>query len=580
MFTKELPQPKIQNAIKASCNHSTLIDRGRLALSQAEEHIQIFEKYLNQSHSFQKSTDEIVARLGSNDLIESDDKDSINSTDSLFEIQRPTPFLDHLIQERHHEIENAVKKEESSHEVKLRKVSQSSSIDTIQRAVKSHRQLSFDPTRLYKIGKSRGKEENMHIESGKQHEFKALPLPGGAKVNSNLYALTKAAKGKMSNKLSDSKGNNEKFFQGNTRVDASTLLNNNASKYSESHQSPPLNTSENRPTKRKNGSIHKKIYQATTNHVESSVSDGFDDDYHNESNDITDDEDFETVKGLQLQIAKLRADLRCKKLKCISTIQALEQEAQSEDVHEILGIPVNIDDIQSSNDERNHSHQVQVRRETLEKDTYGTITPHLKTKSGNKSWVEAKIAHDKLLEMEQERELKLKAERTERELLNQQKQIEASEQILRVAREKMKTMKKNIDKNKQLEYADRLSRSKTRDEKCNEITVEDSAMKNNSSTDYLQVPDIDTKRMKNSKDQHNIQSSSRMKKVNTGAKSYADMDDEEFANMIKDIQFQAKKKVRQEVKIRKSQVKFQKNSEHLPSGSECISSPYDSYRQL
>lgn len=553
---------KMQYASKTKSNKSLFdaIHRGRQALSQAENHIQSFEKFLSESNSCQESTNNIVALFhdvetpskyeGYHEEISEVDAHSVidHSDVSRFQTPESVDFLDRPIKVRKDEIDNTTAKLSSEYTRLTHNVSAIQSEN--QNAKKTQKRRSFDPTRLYKQNKQR---EYLTKSKGNEYEFsqfKALPLPGKASVSNDPYALTKAAQSKIIKKQLD---DNPKRF------DASLLLNcgSRNSEFVPGNGDCQVNSS-----KRK--TEIDEIYKAATNYVQST--------FTNERDECDDDEDanlsyenIETVKGLQMEIARLKAQLRCKKMKCIETIQEIGQEAPNKTVDEILGVSMENNSLiegdkvpdkhGQKNDEqyeslyerqlkwdKNRINKVQSIRETIEKDILKTMTSRPQIHHGKKSWLESKNAHDKLMLEANEREVQLQAEREANERITQKRRMEESENILRLAKEKARSLKQSVDKNHQIEHADRLSRSKRRETNVS------------ANVDKASVTMIENDG--NARKEKDIQSPflSGKKRSNDKPKSFAEMDDQEFANMIKDIQVQAKKKSRNEAKSHKRQI--------------------------
>ena len=548
----------MQYASKTKSNKSLFdaIHRGRQALSQAENHIQSFEKFLSESNSCQESTNNIVASFhdvetpskseGSHDEISEVDAHSVydQSDDSRLQTTESVGFLDRPI-----EIDNSVAKLSSEYTRVTHNVSAIQSEN--QNTKKTQKRRSFDPARLYKQNKQR---ECLTKSQGNEYEFsqfKALPLPGGASVSNDPYALTKAAQSKIIKK---------QLYDNPKRFDASLLLNGDSrnSEFASDNGDCQINSS-----KRK--TEIDEIYKAATKYVQSTFTNGTDESDDEEEDAKLSYENIETVKGLQMEIARLKAQLRCKKMKCIETIQEIGQEAPNKTIDEILGVSMENDALikgdkvpdkhGQNNDEqceslyvrqlkwdKNRINKVQSIRETIEKDILKTITSRPQIHHGKKSWLESKNAHDKLMLEANEREMQLQAEREENERITQKRRMEESANILRLAKEKVRSLKQNVDKNHQIEYADRLSRSKRR---------ETNVSANVDRASVTEIEDDD-----NARTEKDVQSPflSGKKRSSNKPKSFAEMDDQEFAKMIKDIQVQAKKKSRNEAKSHKRQI--------------------------
>lgn len=545
---------------------SDAIQRGRIALSQAEDHIQVFEQFLNQSNSCQENTNNLVASLKS--VATPDDYDGLQhmndqtdggDDDNLFQLPESVGFLDRLMRVRKDEIRKTLANISSENTQFTHNCSMKHNFES-QNIKKKKKRISFDPTRLYKVSQQRDSQNHVQDKDQEFTQFKALPLPGGANVANDPYALTKAAKSKISKKQSDDISHHH-----SNRFDASLLLDRDCGR-----SDSAFSTSDRKDRSSKRKKEIDEIYKAATEHVKTAFIND------NDESDTDEDEhlsleNIETVKGLQMEIARLKAQLRCKKMKCLETIKELEEEVKCPNVDEILGVSVVCDksskigtmqEGKQKNDNqygslyerqqewnKSRMDKVQSVRETVERNTLESIKCCPQILHGTKSWLDAKHAHDKLMREANEREMQLQAEREEKERIKQKRQVEESENMLRLAKEKARSLKQNVDKHHQLEYIDRLSRSTRREKKVPDVTHSGKDKEELLSASEVGQEDH-VRREKEIISPFLLDTI----KANEKPKSFADMDDQEFAKMIKDIQFQAKKKFRQEAKSHKKQI--------------------------
>eukprot|EP00557_Chaetoceros_sp_GSL56_P004399 CAMPEP_0176496462 /NCGR_PEP_ID=MMETSP0200_2-20121128/11207_1 /TAXON_ID=947934 /ORGANISM="Chaetoceros sp., Strain GSL56" /LENGTH=801 /DNA_ID=CAMNT_0017894417 /DNA_START=65 /DNA_END=2470 /DNA_ORIENTATION=+ len=243
----------------------------------------------------------------------------------------------------------------------------------------------FDPSRLSghrgtSSSKVNSKKMRM-LGNGKlgQQEmfkpFKARPLPCGHYVNNDPYAMTKAALDKIHDRSKNSAGTvgemgaaggdvQESFTtgssitskQGKQIIDAAVILGGPTSskKNSRSFSSSIDNSvgveqdqkqQERRtPNRIKKSKVGKDIYEATTRliskefeYMRSSSKKGEEQSSFDDASSAEDEEEEDMV-NLHQKIAKLEAELRMRRRKCLETICALEDETRCKSLNDI-GIP-------------------------------------------------------------------------------------------------------------------------------------------------------------------------------------------------------------------------------------------------
>ena len=559
------------------------IQRGRAALAEAEDHIKMFEEYLQSSVGYADdrngngNDDTMVLDMGDGDGDWNDHEtmhvelcsldellDPVDPISNLGELHGSTHLVDQLM--RHGE--ERLKRDEMISSTRRqgnatfggynsRRLLQSG-----EPKVKLKAKTAFDPNNLSAARRAAIKEAKMadqtlvtELERHESMQFKALPLPGGGEVKNDPYALTKAARGKMNRSresyIDDGTVNS---VHDTTRLDASFLLGDEASV-----AISPREESGNEINKRKRCKIRNEIYNAATSLVVLDFNDEI------AANGSSSDE--QDLIGLHQQIARLQAELKIKRLQCIDTIYALEDETQCETIEDvgITGLERDFDNMGEdslslvdtstllatpANEATNTSvlitndtdgkmsmytrHKMWLenlerkRKEAKErddKDTVKKVTGKPDLELAKVSWSKAKEEHDGLMKSAKERQQMIQSEKEERDRQRQLIQMEESENIRTLAKEKSKSAKRGIDRNLQAEYADKLSRP------TNGILIKVERAVNEGLPDEREDREgakITTTEVVDDKE-----------KTNTA--SFANMDDKEFAKMIKNMQARATK---------------------------------------
>ena len=166
-----------------------------------------------------------------------------------------------------------------------------------------------------------------------------------------------------------------------------------------------------------------------------------------------------------------------------------------------------------------------------------------------RSWSKAKMEHDGNLEISKKKDEQIQRENNEKERQNHWKQVKEAEEIKRVATEQAKVAKKSIDRKVQSEYVDKLSRPNKRVEPKHTPAEQDK----NVTQEKFQTNE-------KSHDKNNFNTISDERREETrpttpAQPSFADMDDDEFAKMIKKVQARAKKELRRSTIVKQGKVR-------------------------
>ena len=363
------------------------------------------------------------------------------------------------------------------------------------------------------------------------------------------------------------------------------------------------------PLESKKCKVRKDIYSATTNFVARNLDEDNEEieggsEYSSENDDLV---------GLHQQIAKLHAELEIKRKLCFETIHALEEETQCASIKDI-GIPELeksvCESVQNQSSTRtanavscssarsvsevsnkptsNHLRKQSVytrqkawlenlerkKKETKEKednDIVKNVTGKPDLELAKESWCKAKEEHDDLFKSAKETESSIQKEKREREKRKYINEAEETDKIQALAKEKKSATKMGVDRKLQNEYVDKLSRPN----KCVECVVpKDNAgtcitghadAAKGSHTSIITTNSVDTKtgiipqgkkenRNDCSKDDKEGDNYLQIENEtdNSNMISFADMNDTDFAKMIKKIEVMAKKEVRKKSKMDRS----------------------------
>ncbi len=448
--------------------------------------------------------------------------------------------------------------------------------------VKTKRRIAFDPEKLsvtrramIKEAKSAADKQMDHAAETECTNFKARPLPGGVQVKNNPYALTKAAIGKMN--CAKPASIDVDLQQDVSRLDASILLGGDELSIC-SMSTTRTSRQQSSSKKRKKLRVRNDIYTAATNHIAQE----FCTDQEKGEGQMLSNEDQDII-GLHQQISKLKAELEIKRKRCFDTIQALEDEVQCETIDEV-GIPEleksfyesgkssNCTNLPVSSSESSHSasmtdcvcgddprskstytrqklwlEKLQRRKEKIKEreqtKEVKNVTGKPDLQLAKESWSKAKEEHDGVFKCNQEIEKVKQMEKLEKEKQKHLARVKETEQMQNLAKEKIKAVKVGIDRRSQNEYLDKLSRP------SNRMRVERVVKESKVLPDELKSKDVEAnKETKVVKKEHPVEKNSEVNDVMNSCVSFADMDDKEFAKMIKKIEVLAKKEIKKKTK--------------------------------
>lgn len=578
------------------------IQRGKVALAEAEDHIRVFEEYLQASLGHvEESEKDKTLDVGVEDKYWDAAEEKINSGCTLDEILETMDPIVNILAKEENDFDQ--KEEIIKKDILHSKTFQTnrdniidSSIDRLHFApmgLKEARLLlridkkqpnkrkairEFDPSRLSvnqrAIRKDMLKKPICDVSEGLK-QFKARPLPGGVFVRNDLYALTKAAEGKMSNKKIDSSRDDVSIKSCQNRLDASVLLNN-------SSMNMPMkdvkmdDSNDHVQNGVKRYKLSKEIYDATTTVIEQ--------DFEDDSSSFCTIQEDNDVSDLHKQISKLHAELQLKKKQCIRTIHAIEDETKCRTISETkidkfqqgenASVDTTMDDatsvyslncssIGSASRKSLYKRQKEwlenLERKKIEQRASNQsqvlieVTGRPDLRLAKRSWSNAKMEHDGILEISKKKDEQIQREKNEKERQNRLKQVKEAEEIKRVATEQAKVAKKSIDRRVQSEYVDKLSRPNKRVESKHVPTEQDNNFTQKNSQ---------TKEKSHEKNNFSTISDERREETRptTPAQpSFADMDDDEFARMIKKVQARAKKELRRSTIVKQPKRRLSKD---------------------
>lgn len=593
---------------------SKSILRGRSALAEAENHIKLFEDYLKQSSKdvvsdglhiskdLDLDMDSQEQQLDSSSyplhqISVRDVADNVSYVNENNMITSRSSGDDHnieidLINEMMKEEEERLRRDNAITAVRYDSDILTSDRQRVHRNVKtsSYRKTKpkgpFDPKNLSAAKRAILKaaivaEDIAHDEAEmkKKTQFKARPLPNGAFVKNDPYALTKAALGKFSRDdgLNETITSSSFPNQGN-RLDASSILNR--SKPHSRLQNSRTKTPEKPIRSRKREFMKKAVYEEISDMITAN-----NDDLEDVDTELSSQEE-EDLASLHQQISKLQAELNLKRQKCIETIEQIDdrddaslitcnadfRQSYTDNIDNTFSKPCrsfdhhnttctnksmnicdtstspkkfinrhtfkspkkkNGDDSHQTNRKSlslydRHNQWLQMRevkrmeakkREDRElvKDVTGTPNLH----GAQESWMKAKEQHDGLIKSLESKDKLLKAEKEEKERLIREKRVSEIERLKDLAKEKNRARKREVDKRVQSESVDKLARPNSRLKVEGKVKFEES-----------QQPD--TIRMEEVEEQ-------KTDKNGETDMSFADMDDKEFAKMIRKLKAKASK---------------------------------------
>jgi hypothetical protein len=545
---------------------SDSINRGRAALADAEEHIRMFEQYLNGSkldrNKQEPSINSENIKPNSN-IVLLDQTTKVNQgllkdKSYCYKQHEKTELIDQLIRngEERYESDQVIASARREGDVKLRYggelmkyINCYSSSNT---KSKETGKTAFDPSNLSAAKRARVKFERLaeekakaEVETLKKTQFKALPLPGKAYIKNDPYALTKAALAKV-------------FETNNPNFDASGQSGKLIASLKSNDQTLKAKVIDGKacrsPKKRA-----REIYMALTNLIEKDSKQS--DHVHEEENDLDFQED---LVCLHQDISKLQALLKMKRTHCIKAIDAFADDYQSSDegggqgnscfensneislfTELMLKNSNSTPDTPSTNKESESRFSKKSmysrskdwlemikgkniiaskkKEEALLQDVTGS--PNFKSDKKN-SWDKAKIQHDELVAKQYLKERLFKLKKEEKDRLCRKRQAEEADKYLEVVNKKKKELKAGINKKDQISSVENLSQPRLRVGEKSKGSIEQCEMK------IEKLPDtVEPERM--------------VSKKSSGEKSmvFADMNDKDFARMIKKLGLKGGKNV-------------------------------------
>lgn len=585
---------------------SKSILRGRAALEEAEKHIKLFEDYMKQSSKETKLYEE-QENNGSSLHKHPLSLDNVNDYFSFSELN-VTTNADHnsdnykieidLIREMMREGQERQKRDHNidlAHVGKDPIVSNRSNIEEVSRDkndVKLKRKRAFDPKNLSvarrAIVKAAVVAEDIatkEVEQYKKSQFKARPLPGGAFVRNDPYALTKAALGKVSRMNGPDKINDSLIPIQTTRKDASELLNRTIQSSYERHERPSssmchlIEKQENTRREMKRKSVYKEISEKL----------GFthSKDLNEAHSEVSSQQQQEDLATLHHQISRLQAELNLKRIDCIKTIEKIDNQDgdlsifnegsrsskinMKSDYTLFDSLKVKRDEDTWTDDEKikspkifvnNHKpkspksistrnietvksslslydrhnlwlQRIEIKRkeakEREENELIKDVTGKPNLHGAQESWIKAKQQHDGLVNEMKSKASSRKTEKEAKERLLRERQIAEIEQLKLLSKQKNKARKNGIDKKKQAEYVDKLTRASAKSKFEFKAPPEERLKQSEPKIDKLEIGNE-----ANKKDLKGNRYSNR-------DLSFADMDDKEFEKMIRKLKAKASK---------------------------------------
>ncbi len=557
---------------------SSSILRGRAALEEAETHIKLFEDFIMESSS-KESQSSIQMRHSNNNTHSFDDLTHNNQTiTDNFQLNQDNYSLElDLINammnqkgEREHR-DNNLGVDPIHNLGHSWKRPNSDEMNVIQESTLK-RKRHFDPNKLAVARRAVVKdsiiEEEIATREAEQREkanFKARPLPGGYFVNNDPYALTKAALGKVSYGPRD---RYKPSISSHVRKDASTLLSR-CDTPSQSSRQPLMSPSGSKKGTR-NSSIEAKVFYDAISQIVNKKTDTINDDDLDMSS-----EEEQDLATLHQHISKLQAELNLKRMKCIEAIDnidreeadaiAFDQEFQStkngssnmevsnnQTENQIMTSPNdNITPIKRPlkrrNETRNKNEELPLydrhnlwleriemkRKEAKEREEQELLkdfTGKPNLHGATKSWIRAKEQHDGIMKSIKSVESSRRKEREEKERLLREMQLKEIERLKELSKEKKKkTQNSGIAKEMQAVHIDKLSRPNVKiKDKCSDRLKCELVQSKSGFGEQQRQNNL-------KKDDRNKQSNSK----NDGEISFADMNDKEFAKMLRKLKADA-----------------------------------------
>ncbi len=388
----------------------------------------------------------------------------------------------------------------------------------------------FDPSKLYGAKraalKAAKRAKYLAIadeEASQKTNFKARPLPGGIWVKNDPYALTKSAIGKTSIKQKDE----------NYDGDNSSLINVDDCSMS------IASSSQRRQSRRLQK--WKQFYEILTLYFEktSTQCNNIDNTTLNES---FYEEDKHTFVVLNQNIAHLQAALNQKRSKCMKLIEALgTRNNEFEDKNELENIINKLNESLLEKEMETTSALPSTAEDGNKKamNLNSPIEPQQNSKRDidptpkdtqpvikRKPWSQIKAEHDKIEKAIREKEKALEEERKAKEKKLYDENVNEVENLKKTAKEKKKKVKCGINKKKQDDYTEKLS--KPRNQKVINLSNSKDA---NTEPQHDDQPPADS----NCQDKQNKSEAVVEQPNKEEEKLLADLNDKEFAQLVKKL---------------------------------------------
>ena len=555
---------------------SNSIIRGKIALQEAEDHIKLFEDFI-QMQSIPNESDHLTkynsidCQIRDHSFHESDNSSKTDELSGIYQhVSNEAEFgliydmarTRKECERRNKDIQNDIlyvqEREFSigSLETDMTKSTQELNLK---------RKRPFDPNNLAvarrALVKTAAFDEDVILQETEQREkakFRARPLPGGNYVKNDPYALTKAALGKVSEKGLSSNNILHRSVINNKRKDASELLNGSL-QLSQSMSPSQKNVEKNKTNRNSKAAM---AYDVISNMVIATSKEDVGD-----SSDLSSQEE-QDLGALYQQISKLHAELSFKRIQCIETIQQIETEdveslvsdnhntCINSKVEDARGHPEQVSCNDSKEDQsesfevtscKNHSiktkraqlsnsqcpmtlydrHNMWLKRienkrkeakDREEEELIRDVTGKPNLQGAKKSWARAKQQHDGIMKSLMALETSKKNERDEKERLLREKHVAEIERLKSLSKDKTKRKRRGIDKHMQANHFDKLSRPRVIQNKYVNEAKRDNHIYVIEEQQSLNKDSIKTKE---------------------SDLSFADMNDKEFARMIRKLKAKA-----------------------------------------
>lgn len=429
--------------------------------------------------------------------------------------------------------------------------------------------------------------------------FKALPLPGGAEVKNDLFKPTKAFQGKHRIELvrsyggvndfstSQSLGGFESLADRMSVATSRTSIDMNSSFMNEEDKERAIQLRQAKKAKKK------KLLDSVNRKIAHESGESFDDDvsiaYSVRSTQSHVDY-LEDPSKLRREIARLEAKLKCKKSQRTAILNdivdvdlnAIFERLLSEDTdenarkivdrikHKVCGNVVDgllADDIQPLprlkehhpwNEEEKASRGVLYERQEnwirqreqkllearlrIEAEEMSDITGKPRLNHANDSWKKAKDAHDEALKRIAEEQARRQKEKKERERIEYEAKMKEAKDIEMETKAQMKSVRNEVNKEEQMKRLEKLSQP--RQIKVGPTLKKEEVGSPVDNSKLVDEADTPYKAANNHKSSTKKAPKATNEYVDFSGKKFSDMDDKEFAKIVKRISKMAKQKVK------------------------------------